>query len=257
MQKKTRQDLNDAIESGSLARCESLVAQGVDVNEINCHTGQSPLGLAVSTRIVAAAEILDLLVRNGADVNAADPDLETTPLEYLLSRQQYQLAKVLIHGNIAKSTILKSLAVIEGDMVPDIYSAIGDFLDMHSKFPAEEIAALRSNAPVHILPPKLLDFISNLIFSEIESADLHATARDFVARDFAEQLSPIYDVRRLLAERLHQQYPELPISEIETATLEMIDVQLDRIEFCRRLNTSVQESSEVMRDRNRLHPNTL
>ncbi len=71
-------NLEPAIAAGDLEQIHWLIDQGLDINESTPQWGQTPIFHAVS---VARSDIAELLISEGADVNAVD-DLGGTPIFY-------------------------------------------------------------------------------------------------------------------------------------------------------------------------------
>jgi ankyrin repeat protein len=65
--------LDDAINRADLAEVEAIIGLGADVNSRDC-CGDSPLMSAVW---VGAVEIVELLIRHGAEVNAVGAEQQT------------------------------------------------------------------------------------------------------------------------------------------------------------------------------------
>lgn len=85
---------------GNIKAVEYFLGRGVDVNQatkftsVYEYTGQSPLHLAVSN-IEVCEEVVQLLLRNGADVSARDAELNT-PLHCTKYNSKIKIAKILL-----------------------------------------------------------------------------------------------------------------------------------------------------------------
>ena len=87
----TENPLHYAASEGQNEIAELLIAEGADVNAKNDKTVGYPLHFAAA---FGHKEIAELLIAEGADVNAKDVDGET-PLDWAISRNQTAIADLL------------------------------------------------------------------------------------------------------------------------------------------------------------------
>jgi ankyrin repeat protein len=87
--------LMKAVRQDDAARVRALIAQGVDVNELDSN-GDPPLVMAAYK---GHTEIVRLLLEAGADVAAVDPDMHATALHAAAYAGRTDAARLLIaHG---------------------------------------------------------------------------------------------------------------------------------------------------------------
>jgi len=114
--------LSVAIENKHLQVVQYLIAHRADVNIVYNEDGLTPLGLATKLN---AEEIVEILVKNGADVNGSDvfnADYKETPLVIAINGNHFAIAKLLIlsganiHATDNKGTSIKNLILSKGDV---------------------------------------------------------------------------------------------------------------------------------------------
>src|SRR5271170_3235480 len=89
------EELHRAARSGDLKQVESLVEAGTPVNGRDS-LGGTPLHDAAWAGEV---EIVDYLIRAGADVNARHSEGQSTPLDYAVLMNRFEVVEILIaHG---------------------------------------------------------------------------------------------------------------------------------------------------------------
>jgi len=89
--------LMKAVESNNVASVKQLIAQGVNINELEPN-GDAPLVMAA---YLGHAEIVKLLLEAGADVTAVDPGMKATALHAAAYAGRTEVAKLLIQHKIA------------------------------------------------------------------------------------------------------------------------------------------------------------
>ena len=87
--------LMKAVRRNDVARVAALIAEGVDVNELD--GGDAPLVMAAYE---GHTEIVRLLLEAGADVKAVDPSMKATALHAASYAGRTEAAKVLIEYGI-------------------------------------------------------------------------------------------------------------------------------------------------------------
>jgi len=81
-----------AVHSGDIEEVKQLLTQGVDVN-VRSKRGWTPLHWATK---YGNREIVDLLLANGADVNAETDINQLTPLHYAAIENHQAMAELLV-----------------------------------------------------------------------------------------------------------------------------------------------------------------
>lgn len=89
-------ELMKAVRKNDLARVKALVAQGVDVSEVDS-SGDSPLIMAAYE---GHTEIVECLLEAGADVTAVDPGMQATALHAAAYAGRTDAARLLIRYGI-------------------------------------------------------------------------------------------------------------------------------------------------------------
>lgn len=102
-------DAHDAAQAGMLERLKELIAADPQVVHARFGDGQTALHVASSV------EIAELLIDNGADVDALDIDHESTPAQYLVRDHQDVVRFLISRGCI--TDILMACAVGDVDLV--------------------------------------------------------------------------------------------------------------------------------------------
>jgi ankyrin repeat protein len=88
--------LMDAVQNNDVAAVKTLIAQGVNVNELDANQ-DAPLVMAA---YLGHTEILRLLLEAGADVTAVDPSMKATALHAAAYAGRTEAAKLLIEHHI-------------------------------------------------------------------------------------------------------------------------------------------------------------
>lgn len=88
--------LMKAVRQNDLARVNTLIAEGVNVNELDAN-GDAPLVMAAYQ---GHTDIVRLLLEAGADVTAVDPAMKATALHAAAYAGRTEVAKVLIEYEI-------------------------------------------------------------------------------------------------------------------------------------------------------------
>ncbi|MCJ1225030.1 hypothetical protein MMC12_001679 [Toensbergia leucococca] len=105
---------------GFAAMGQIYLEMGVEVNEIYCSHQGTPLHIAVAN---GHLDIARLLIKNGACVNAATPELGKTPLHLACSQGDLEMCKFLLENGADKDATTEQyaetslhLAVVEGHL---------------------------------------------------------------------------------------------------------------------------------------------
>jgi ankyrin repeat protein/L-ascorbate metabolism protein UlaG (beta-lactamase superfamily) len=85
-------DLHDAIQKGDVAKVKTLISNNKELIHMKSEKGQTPLHLAVQN---GSQEIIELLLSQGADINARDSE-GNTPLITALTLRKADTAKFLL-----------------------------------------------------------------------------------------------------------------------------------------------------------------
>jgi len=94
------------INNNNYAEVKKLIEQGADVNQKN-GWHRTALVIAIEKN---NTEIIDILLKNNADINAEDEDpLSSTALETAVYKKNYDLIKYLLEKKVKKAHINKSL----------------------------------------------------------------------------------------------------------------------------------------------------
>lgn len=163
--------LEQAASEGRVETIKSLIAQGGDINAKNAH-GQSPLHLAVKQ---GNSDVVQVLLENGAEVDAIETDSGCTSLHYAASLGHADLCESLVRyganpdAQTARLETPLHLAVSRGH--PEVvalllkYHAKLDIRDKNGMTPLQQAETFKKREIVLLIKQHLSEVWPYLIIS--------------------------------------------------------------------------------------------